>query len=72
MGIILTLRGLNSPFDFHASATHIQTLSVATHCAQDPAGLSPSLILLNPSLLTFKATRQGFLSTFPEQAACLS
>lgn len=72
MGIILTLRGLNSPFDFRASATHVQTLSVATHRAQHLAGLSPSLILLNPGLLTFKATHQGFLSTFPEQAACLS
>lgn len=72
MGIILTLRGLSSPFDFHASATHIQTFRVAAHRAQHLAGLSPSLILLNPSLLTFKATHQGFLSTFPEQAACLS
>lgn len=72
MGIILTLRGFSSPFDFHSSATHIQTFSVATHRAQHLAGLSPSLILLNPTLLTFKATHQGFLSTFPEQAACLS
>lgn len=72
MGIILTLRGLNSPFDFHAPATHIQTLSGAAHHAQHLAGLSPSLILLTPTLLTFKATRQGFLSAFPEQAACLS
>lgn len=50
-------------------------LSCICHTRSDPqhlAGLSPSLILLNPSLLTLKATRQGFLSTFPEQAACLS
>lgn len=50
---------------------YMQTLSIAIHRAQHLAGLSPSLILLNPSLLTFKATHGGFLSTFPEQAVCL-
>lgn len=68
MGMILTHMGLNGPFDFHASA---HTLSISIHPAQHLARLSPSLILLNSSLLTFKATHEGFLSTFAEQAACL-
>lgn len=68
--MILTHMVLNDPFDFHASAsTHAR--SIAIHSAQHLAGLSPSLILLNPSLLTFKANHEGFLSAFSEQAACL-